>query len=142
MPLFRRPDGELVTEVAPVRRMMPLVMRGRNESLIYHSTNWDIAKARQWIRDYNRGRAAGERATLFHLLVYSTAKMFHQRPGLNRFVAGGKIYQRKGVWISFAAKTKLADDAPLATVKLEFPQGEKFEDFIQRIVGAVKESRN
>jgi len=38
MPLFRRCDGELVKSVDPIRQMMPLVMRGRNQSIVYHTT--------------------------------------------------------------------------------------------------------
>src|SRR5712692_4794470 len=142
MPLFRRPDGDLVKDVAPVRRMMPLLMRGRNESIIYHAIQWDIAEARAWLRNYNRSRASRHRATLFHLLVYACANVLHARPGMNRFVSGGRIYQRKGVWISFAAKTELADDAPLVTVKLMFPPDERFADCVDRIVEAVQEGRS
>jgi hypothetical protein len=45
MPLFRRCDGELVKNIDPIRRLMPLVIHGRNESIIYHTTQWRIAKA-------------------------------------------------------------------------------------------------
>ena len=31
MPLFSRPDGDLIKNLDPVRKMMPFVMRGRNE---------------------------------------------------------------------------------------------------------------
>src|ERR1700757_1917726 len=120
MPLFRRCDGELVTNLDPLRRMMPLLMRERNQSLIFHTTEWDIAGARAWLRSYNRHRNGNLHATLFHLVVYGCIKLLHQRPGLNRFVSGGRIYQRKGVWISFALKSRFADDAPLKTVKLRF----------------------
>ena len=142
MPLFRRADGDLVKDIAPVRRMMPLIMRGRNESIVYHATNWDISKARAWLRKYNRARANKPRATLFHLITYGCARSFNLRPGLNRFVSGGRIYQRKGVWISFAAKTELADDAPLVTVKLPFPADQKFADCVEKIVASLKDRRS
>ena len=46
MPLFRRPDGELIKDVDPVRKMMPFVMRGRNESLIFQQTEWEVSRER------------------------------------------------------------------------------------------------
>jgi hypothetical protein len=128
MPLWRRSDGELLKDLRPIRRMMPYVMRGRNESVVYHTTQWDVGDTRRWLREYNRARAPEQRATLFHLFVHACANVLHDRPGLNRFVAGGRIYQRHGVWISFAAKTHMKDDAPLATVKLPFPPGETFDE--------------
>ena len=142
MPLWRRSDGELLKDLSPLRRMMPYVMRGRNESVVYHMTQWDVGDTRAWLREYNRARAPEQRATLFHLLVHACANLLHGRPGLNRFVAGGRIYQRHGVCISFAAKTHMNDDAPLATVKLRFPPGEAFDDCVRRITAAINEARS
>jgi pyruvate/2-oxoglutarate dehydrogenase complex dihydrolipoamide acyltransferase (E2) component len=141
MPLFRRCDGELVKDIDPLRRMMPLVIRGRNESIVYHTTQWEIAKARAWLRNYNRTRGGRPRATLFHLVAYASIRMLHARPGLNRFVSGGAIYQRKGVWLSFAAKTRFTDEAPLTTVKLGFSEKEQFDECVDRMDDAVKDGR-
>ena len=142
MPLFRRSDGDLVKEVDAVRRMMPYIMRGRNESIVYHTTQWDVTGARVWLRAFNRARATKAQATLFHLAAYAIVKTFYARPGLNRFVSGGRIYQRRGMWISFAIKTTLADGAPLRTVKLYFPENETFDEYIDRIAEAVKTGRS
>lgn len=141
MPLFRRPDGDLVKDVHPVRRMMPYLMRGRNESIIYHEELLAVGRARSWLREFNRARAGKPAATLFHLFLWACAKALHERPGLNRFVSGGRIYQRRGVYLSFAAKKQMADDAPLVTVKLEFPKDEPFAACVDRIVAAIGEGR-
>ncbi len=39
MPWFRRSDGDLVPDLPPMRRIMPYVMRGRNESAVYVPTD-------------------------------------------------------------------------------------------------------
>lgn len=142
MPLFRRCDGVLVTHLSDVRRVMPYLMRGRNESAVYHAMQVKVGKASEWIRAYNRGRRRHEYASLFHLALYVCAKLLHERPEVNRFVAGGRIYQRRGVWISFAAKKRFADDAPLVTIKLQFPPNERFEDFVKRVNDAVLQGRS
>ncbi len=142
MPLFRRPDGDLIKNLDPVRKMMPFLMRGRNESIIFQQTEWDVGRAREWLRKYNRARGSTPRATIFHLLLYALARQFHERPGLNRFVSGGRIYQRKGVWISFAAKTEMTDDAPLVTIKMSFPRAESFADCVARTTAAINERRS
>ena len=38
-------------------------------------------------------------------VLWAMAHMFDRHPNLNRFVAGGRLYQRDGIWISFTAKT-------------------------------------
>jgi hypothetical protein len=142
VPLFRRCDGEPVKNIDPIRRMMPFIMRGRNDSIIYHTTEWDIAEARTWLRHYNRTRRSGAQATLFHLVAYAGIKMLHARPGLNRFVSGGRIYQRKGVWLSFAAKVRFTDEAPLTTVKLPFAADIRFDECVDAIAQAVNAGRS
>jgi len=142
MPLFRRCDGELVTDLSDVRRMMPYLMPRRNDSVVYHAMQMKVSKASAWIREYNRHRPRREHATLFHLGLCVCAKLLHDRPGVNRFVSGGRIYQRKGVWISFVAKKLLADGAPFVTIKLPFPKDEPFGECVQRVTNAVLEGRS
>ncbi len=142
MPLFRRSDGKLVTEMSDSRRMMPFVMRGRNESVVFHTMQLKIAETRAWIREYNRTRPKNLHASLFYLFIYACARALNERPGLNRFVVGGRIYQRKDVWVSFVVKKRLVDDSPIVTVKLKFPPNESFDDAMKRISGAVSDSRS
>ncbi len=139
MPLFRRPDGVLCRDVLPVRRIVPYLMRGRNESAVYHEKAYDLTRTRSWLRAYNRSHE--DRATLFHLFLYACARALHARPGLNRFVSGGRIYQRNQVAISFAAKKEMKDEAPFVTIKLEIPADEPFEATVRRIAGEVGEGR-
>ncbi len=139
MPLFNRPDGDLVTDEAPVRRMIPYLMIGRNESAVYHDQIMDLARAKPWLKNYNRHHK--QPATLFHLLLYAIGRGFHERPGMNRFVSGGRIYQRKGVQISFAAKKRLLDSAPLSTIKLAMPKEQRFTACVERIVDSIANAR-
>jgi 2-oxoacid dehydrogenase/acyltransferase catalytic subunit len=139
MPLFRRPDGKRVRDVPPIRAIMPYLMRGRNESAVYHDTVYDIGAARTWLKAFNR--AHRDRATLFHLFAWACARALHERPELNRFVSGGRLYQRNEVAFSFAVKPELRDDAALVTVKIVFPEGEPFETFVPRMTAAIGGAR-
>jgi hypothetical protein len=141
MPLFRRPDGEVVRKESPVRAIMPYIMHGRNESIIYHEAHYDITRSRAFLRAFNHQHEREQPATLFHLFLWSCAQALAERPGLNRFVSGGRLYQRKGMFISFAAKKVLDDDSPLLTVKLEFLKGEPFAECVKRIVSAISAGR-
>jgi hypothetical protein len=138
MPLFSRSDGTLVKDDPPVRRIMPYIMRGRNESVVYHEARYDLTRTLSWLAQQN---AEGKKVTLFHLLLHAFARALHERPGLNRFVSGGRVWQRKGVWLSFAAKRAFADDAPFVTVKLEFPRDDTFAQVVDRVAASVGGAR-
>ena len=139
MPLFSRSDGTLVPGLSPVRYIMPFLMRGRNESAVLHETRYDLSRTHAWLRRWNETHA--RKATLFHLILFAVARALHERPGLNRFVSGGRIYQRNGVFLSFAAKAAFADDAPIVTIKLAFPADDTFEACVERVAGAVGGAR-
>lgn len=141
MPLFRRSDGDLIKDLSPVRAMMPYLMPARNESVVYHEQHYDISRARAWLAELNRDRPKERRATLFHLYLWSCARALHANSGLNRFVSGGRIYQRRSVDISFAAKRSFDLDAPLVTVKVPFPETETFDACVQRILALTGEGR-
>lgn len=121
--------------------MIPYIMRGRNESAIYHDELVDISEVRRWMKEYNTAHP-DEPVTMFYIFLYLIARGFNARPGLNRFVSGGRIYQRRGTFLSFAAKKKFDATSPLVTVKLEFPEGEPFADCVRRIKTAIGEGRS
>jgi len=142
MPWFKRCDGTLVENLSAVRTIMPYLMPGRNESIVLHDMVLDVTETLPWLERYNEGRAGDQRATLFHLFLWACARALHERPGLNRFVSGGRIYQRDEVAIAFAAKREFSDRAALATVKVVFPPNEPFQACVERIRGSVREGRS
>lgn len=142
MPLFDRPDGRVATDVPAYRRMMPFLMRGRNEAAVYFEQTLDMSRALAWLDDFNRDRDRARRATPFHLVLAALARMLHDRPRLNRFVVGGRIYDRRGVFLSFAAKKRLDDAAPLAVVKREHPPGERLAALVDALADDVARARS
>ena len=58
--------------------------------------------------------------------MWAAAQGLAEFPGLNRFVAGGRLYQRKGIWISYSAKQRMQKGAPLIVLKREFEPDESF----------------
>ncbi len=140
MPLFRRSDGEVVKDLPPVRRMIPYLMKGRNESVVYYEQDLDLTKTLPFIAAWNTEHE--QKLTLFHLVLAALARTLFARPGLNRFVSGGRIYQRNGVFLSFAAKKQFRDDAPLVTIKLEMKEGEPLDETVRRVYASVGEGRS
>ncbi len=139
MPLFRRHDGDLVRGEPAMRRVMPYVMRTRNESVVFHDSVYRMPAALEWMKAYNRTH--DRRATLFHLFTYACGQALHARPQLNRFVSGGRLYQRRGVQVAFLVKRELSDDGVGTTVKLEILREEPFPEFVARIQQVIEAAR-
>jgi len=137
--LLGRPDADLVRDEPPMRRIMPYLMRRRNESLVFQDTVLRVREARAWLRAYNRAHT--HRATLFHLVAYACAVALHRRPRLNRYVAANRLWARREVSLAFVVKKDMADDGVGATVKVTAPRGETFTEFSARLAALVDEAR-
>jgi hypothetical protein len=130
--MFGPHDGRRV-EVHPYRRMMAFLMRGRNESAVYFEQQLDLTRALPWL--------SARGAKPFHLVLHALASTLHERERLNRFTLGRRTYQRNDVFLSFAAKKAMSDEAPLATVKRRFPAGEGFGAVVEALQGEIGAAR-
>jgi hypothetical protein len=125
-----RADGTLSRGLSNERRVMPYMMRGRNESVVYFRQDIDLVKADAFIRAWNQANPL-LRIDVFHLACWAMRATFERQPGTNRFVAGGRIYDRKGIWLSYAVKTKLETGAPMAVVKRRFDTDPSFAAMVE-----------
>jgi hypothetical protein len=138
--MFGRRDGTLAS-IPPYRRMMPFLMRRKAESAVLFEQTIDVSATLQWLAQWNQQRSPSQptgKATLFHVVLHAFARLLRERPNLNRFVVGKKIYDRRGVFLTFAAKKAMRDDAPIATVKREFVQQESFADLVSSLTSEIQ----
>lgn len=133
-------DGNPVRDVPPYRRIANILFPRRNDAVVYFEEAIDVTGTLPWIEAWN---ASGKpKATLFALLLFATQRALHEHPRMNRFVAGGGLYQRDGVWLSFAAKKSMDPGAHLSILKRRFDPGLSLEDFLADMTGRVREARS
>jgi hypothetical protein len=133
VPPLPRSDADLVRDVHPVRRIMPFVMPTRNESAVLCHQQVMAAPAQAFLAKVNAKRPLERQASLFHMTLRAVALAIHDRPRANRFVAGGRYWQRRGVWLAFSGKKGMSDDAPIYTAKRLFPRDESFDDMVDSL---------
>jgi len=125
-----RPDGELIGGLHPYRRIMAFIMPTRNESVVYFDTFVDAEPLTAYLE---RARSRFDVDLTHCLAAAGLATMVHN-PTMNRFVAGRRVYQRKGAFVSFSMKRKALDrTAKLATVKIDLKPGETFRELCERV---------
>ena len=140
MPFRWRPDGDLVRNLPRTRRIVPFIMRRRNESTVFFKQKVDTSKTVKFIEEFRE--RTGLRATMLHLLIYAAGKMLKDRPRLNRFVAGARIFQRHGFWVSFSAKKQKTEEAPIVLVKEEINPSWDFEELVRKIESGINQGRS
>lgn len=138
--VFRyRPDADLVEHVPKTRRIMPLMMPTRNESVVYFDMDIDADGIDARIADL---RVQGVQASVLHIVAVAATRVLTERPRLNRFVAGGRHWQRRGIWFSFSGKKRKEASAPMSVIKRELKGDATDLEIVQALDGGVREVRS
>jgi hypothetical protein len=133
-----RPDGELI-RVHPYRRLMFFIMPRASESVVYFDATVDCEALLTYLKE--TGEAFGGHMT--HAVVAACGKGLAENPSMNRFVAGGRLYQRRGRFVTFSMKRKKLDKAArLAVVKEEIRDADTFRTLCERLNQDIDHQRS
>jgi hypothetical protein len=108
---------------------MPYFMRGRNEAAVYFEQDLGLQKTDAFVREWNQKNPM-LRIDVFHLAVWGLKEAIDRTPSVNRFVAGGRLYQRDEIWFSYAVKQKLETGSPMLAVKRRFDLDGSFAEMV------------
>ena len=136
-----RKDGKIVKGLDPVHRLMPFLMGKRCDAEVYYTEKIDITDVLKYLEKINKGKEKYERTTLFHCLITAMAKTIYNRPLLNRFIAGKRLYDRNDISFSFIAKNKLADNAEERLIILKVNDDMVLSDISNNILNIVSKTR-
>ncbi|MCB9528229.1 MAG: hypothetical protein R3F65_01990 [bacterium] len=120
---------------------MPHLTPRRGDALVWYRQDLDVEAALGWLAERNRDREPADRLTLFHLVLHAIAGALHERPALNRFVRGGRLWQRDGIWLSFSAKLAMSDDAPITTIKRRIDPAWPIEALADAVLPPLRATR-
>jgi hypothetical protein len=139
--IFSRPDADRIRDLPRLRRFMPFISPRRNDSLVLYRTEVELDAANAFLTKINETRPPEMPMTIFHLYLRAAALAIQERPGVNRFVSGGRLWQRNHVAITFSAKRSMEEGAPVVSVKRIFPAGESLAEMVDDILEDVHARR-
>jgi hypothetical protein len=137
---WNRPDGTLVRDLPPTKRIMPYIMRGRNESAFYMEQTMSLRKTDAFIRAFNEAYPQHP-IGVQHIVMRAIAEVMTRWPTLNRFVVGGRLYQRSEIWFSYSVKQSLKEGSPLIVLKRKFSTDESFVEMVAGMQAQQSEGR-
>ncbi len=130
-----RSDGYKLRTVNPMTRMMPYIMPQRADACNYFADSIDVTKTDRFCRE--KVRAGMTNFGFLHILIASYLRAISQRPALNRFVSGQKIYARKGIQIVMVVKKRMAIDSPDTCIKVDFEPDDTVDEVYEKFNRAV-----
>ena len=112
-----RYDGYRVKGNDPMFHVIPHIMRSRLDSQVFFEEQIDISNLRSFILAH---REDIPNLSAYHIFVAAAIRTIVQRPRLNRFISGRKIYSRSYLRASLAVKKSMSEDAEEILVMPEF----------------------
>lgn len=133
-----RRDGKKIKTIDPLMKIIPHIMRERNDAMVMMKYDIDCEAMDHFI--FEKRKQESVRFTYMHILVASMVRVFAKRPKLNRFIMNGRIFKRNSIQIAFTMKKKLIDAAEETTVKMTFDGTESIYDIKDKIDEEIKKN--
>lgn len=134
----KRSDGRLIKSTYPLYKIIPYLMKTRNDSQVYYEDKIDIEKVEEYIK---KKREEGIKITHMDVVTAAISRVALERPGINRFIMNNRIYARKYLTVSLALKKKLEDDGIETTVKFNIKPTDTVLDISKQIQETVYENK-
>ena len=129
-----------VRGIAPYNRLIPYIMETRNTSQNFIYDTIDMERVDAYIKRKQEEGLTG--LSLMHIIVAAYCRACSQRPALNRFIRGQKIYSRKKVEVSLVVKKEMSIESPDTVIKVILDPASTIEDvynaFNEKIEGYRK----
>ena len=136
-----RRDGRRVRDLSGLATIMPHLYPERTDCEVYINDLIDVTELLRYLEAKN-GPDAPYKTTLFHCIVTAVARLLIERPKLNRFIAGHRVYERNEISLGFVAKRKFTDHAEESLVFLVPKPDATLADISREIVGDVNTLRS
>ena len=134
-----RRDGRRI-KMPGLQTVMTTLMPNRTDCEVFLNDKIDVTELMNYLEEKNAADPSLKR-TFFHCAVTMAARMVRERPVLNRFVQGSRIYERYEISIAFVAKRKFEDNAEETLLFFVPKDDDTLDDVSRMIVGDVTEAR-
>lgn len=131
-----RYDGRRVKSKDPFFYVTPYVMRTRTDSMVFFDEIIDISGVDEYV---HKKRASDLPDLRFlHVLIAAMLRVISQKPKVNRFVSGKKIYSRNYIRIPITIKRSLSEDAVEEIIQPEFEATDTLSDVVKKVNAEIE----
>ena len=131
-----RKEGRHLRTINAMNKFMPFIMPMRCDALNTFAETLDVTRADGFIKDMI---AAGyDNFSFLHIMLAAYVRTVSQKPGINRFVSGQRIYARNNIEVVMTIKKSMKIDEPDTCIKVTFAPDdtaaeiyEKFNQVVQ-----------
>lgn len=134
-----RHDGRRIRTLPPMQYIAVSIMHKRNDAQNLFQSSIDYAYIDEYIRKKRDEGLIG--FGFMHVIVAAYVRMVSQKPALNRYIAGWKIFARNEIILSMMVKKEMKANAQESAIKVRFQPTDTAEDVYRRMEEAIAVAR-
>ena len=137
-----RYDGRKLKTLPPMHYMEPYIMKVRADSQNQFEDVIDITNIEHYLDAKHREGYTD--MTILHVMLAAYVRVVSERPGINRFIAGQRIFARNNVECVMTVKKEMTLESPDTCIKVIFDPRDDiynvYKKFQQTLKNALSES--
>ena len=135
----RRSDGKELKHVGPFFRLMPSLMKERNDSQVEFNQDIAITKMEEYISNKAKEDI---KISIMDIVFATVVRLIAERPKLNRFALNGRLYARNKITLAITIKKSLTDEGDETTVKVDFDGTENLFEVREKLQTAIAANKD
>lgn len=125
-----RKDGRKLRTLQPMNRLMPYIMKKRSDAQNTFADKIEVSKADVLCR--KKVLEGKTNFSFLHILLAAYLRAITQRPAINRFVSGQKIYARNEIVFVMTIKKEMSLSAPDTVIKVKFSPDDTLDEVYEK----------
>ncbi len=136
-----RVDGRRLRTLYPMSQISPYIMVTRNTATNFFTDSVEITNLERYVRQKRKDGLSNFGIT--HVFLAAYVRTVAKYPGLNRFLAGQKVYSRDDdIQFCMTAKKEMSKDSPDSIFKLHLSTADTVWEVYEKFDAAVEKIRN
>ena len=135
-----RKDGRRVRSLTAMSMVSPYIMVTRNTATNFFKDTVEITEIEKYIRQ--KRKEGLKNFGIMHVIIAAYVRAVSQRPAINRFIAGQKIYARdEYIEMSLVVKKEMSAESPDTCIKPILDAHDTAAEIYQKINAIIEKNK-
>lgn len=131
-----RREGRKVRTAQAMTKFMPYIMARRSDACNTFADSFNIGKADAFCR--RKVKEGKVHFGMLHVILAAYVRTISQRPAINRFISGQKIYARNEISVVMVVKRTMSVDSPDTCIKVVFEPTDTIDEVYEKFNSVVQ----
>ncbi len=133
-----RSDGRKLRTLPPMHYLEPYLMKVRADAQNHFEDVVDISNIERYLDA--KHKEGYTNMTLLHVILAAYVRVVAERPGINRFISGQKIYSRSYIECAMTVKKEMTLESPDTCIKVIFDPRDDIYNVYNKFQKVYKEA--